>query len=38
MARGDGTMVACPDLSRHGESYALTAPLFYVTAVKEELF
>jgi hypothetical protein len=38
MMRGEGIVAACPDLSRHGEAYALTAPIFHVTAVQEELF
>lgn len=29
---------ACPDLSKHGASYALTAPMFTVVGVQEELF
>lgn len=29
---------ACPDLSKHGQAYALTAPMFTVTAIQGELF
>jgi len=35
---GDGLIHACPDLSKHGEAYALTARLFSVHGVQEELF
>jgi hypothetical protein len=35
---GDGLIHACPDLSKHGEAYALTARLFVVQGVQEELF
>jgi hypothetical protein len=38
MAHGDGLIHACPDLSKHGEAYALTARMFVVTGVQEELF
>lgn len=38
MARGAGLIHACPDLSKHGTAYALTAPLFTVSSVQEELF
>lgn len=37
MRNGNGTIFACPDISKHGEAYALSAPLFYVTGVQEEL-
>jgi hypothetical protein len=35
---GTSYIHACPDLSKHGASYALTAPMFTVVGVQEELF
>jgi hypothetical protein len=35
---GTSYVHACPDLSKHGASYALTAPMFTVVGVQEELF
>ncbi len=35
---GESIIYACPDLSRHSESYSLTAIPFTVTAVQGELF
>lgn len=29
---------ACPDLSKHGKAYALTAPALHVVAVQDNLF
>lgn len=37
-ALGEGVIHACPDLSKHGEAYALTAIPFHVTGVQGELF
>lgn len=37
-ARGNPGIHACPDLSKHGQAYALTAPMFMVTAMQGELF
>lgn len=36
--RVDGTVFACPDLSKHGRSYALTAEPYAVSAIKQALF
>lgn len=33
-----GLIYACPDVSKHGKSYALTAELFSVVGVRESLF
>lgn len=38
MSHGDGIVFACPDISKHSEAYALTAPLLHVTGVQGELF
>ena len=35
---GVGIIHACPDLSKHGEAYALTAIPFTATGVQGELF
>lgn len=32
-----GHVFACPDLTKHGKSYALTAPALHVTAVQDTL-
>lgn len=37
-ASGQSFIHACPDLSKHGQSYALTAPMFVAVGVQEELF
>lgn len=37
LKNGDGLIHACPDLSKHGEAYALTARMFVVHGVQEEL-
>lgn len=37
-ASGASYVHACPNLSKHGASYALTAPMFTVVGVQEELF
>jgi hypothetical protein len=37
-AQGVGIIHACPDLSKHGEAYAMTAIPFHVTGVQGELF
>jgi hypothetical protein len=36
--RKGGCVYACPDLSKHGEAYAVTAPALIVTAIQESLF
>jgi len=36
--RRDGAVYACPDLSKHGQAYALSAMPFTVTGAQEELF
>jgi hypothetical protein len=33
-----GTVFACPDLSKHGEAYALTALPLHVTGIQERMF
>lgn len=33
-----GHVFACPDLSAHGKSFALTAPALHVTAVQDGMF
>lgn len=33
-----GHIFACPDLSKHGQPYAITAPALIVTAVQDGLF
>lgn len=33
-----GHVFACPDLSKHGKPYALTAPALHVTAVQDGMF
>ena len=35
--RPGGCVYACPDLSKHGEAYAVTAPALIVTGVQESL-
>lgn len=37
-ASGISYIHACPDLSKHGASYQLTAPMYSVVGVQEELF
>lgn len=34
----DGVVFACPDLSRHGETYAKMVKPLWVTGAQEELF
>ena len=38
LKHGEGIIYACPDISKHGEAYALTATLFHVNGIQEELF
>jgi hypothetical protein len=33
-----GTVIACPDASKHGTSYSLTAMPLHVTGIQEGLF
>lgn len=34
----DGHVFACPDLSKHGKPYSITAPALHVTAVQDGMF
>lgn len=34
----DNHVFACPDLSKHGKPYSLTAPALHVTAVQDGMF
>jgi len=34
----DGHVFACPDLSKHGKPYAITAPALHVVAVQDGMF
>ncbi len=36
-SRPGGCVYACPDLTKHGEAYVLTAPALIVTGVQETL-
>lgn len=36
-SRPGGCVYACPDLTKHGEAYILTAPALIVTGVQETL-
>ena len=37
-ARPGGHVFACPDLTKHGKSYAITAPALHVTSTQDALF
>lgn len=36
--QGDGIIYPCPDLSKHGKSYAVTATACHVTGIQSTLF
>jgi len=37
-SHGNGHVFACPDLSKHGKPYSITAPALHVTAIQDGMF